>query len=60
MKPIGQTRWLTALEIALAVILPVAGFIIAAALYANGQHRAAGWVLAAAVVGAAFWAAVLL
>jgi hypothetical protein len=57
---IGQTRWMTMLEIALAIILPVAGLVIGLVLYANRHVRPAAWVLAATVVGALLWAAILL
>jgi hypothetical protein len=55
MLNLPQTRWMTALEIALGVILPPTGVIIAAILFATDNRRAAAYVFVAALVGFAFW-----
>jgi hypothetical protein len=47
-----QSPWMTALEIALAVILPFAGLVIALVLFATKRTREGAYVLVAAVVGA--------
>lgn len=43
---------MTALEIALAVILPIAGLVIAIALVAAKRPREASYVFVATVIGA--------
>jgi hypothetical protein len=55
MLNLPQTRWMTALEIALGVILPPTGIIIAAILFATDNRRPAAYVFVAALVGFAFW-----
>jgi hypothetical protein len=60
MVNLPQTKMWTALEIALGVLVPVAGLVIAAILLATGHRRPAAYVLVAALVGVAFWGALLL
>jgi hypothetical protein len=43
---------MTALEIALAVILPIAGLVIAVVLFATKRPREATYVTVATVIGA--------
>jgi hypothetical protein len=50
-----QGPWMTALEIAIAVLLPIAGFVIAVALFATKRTREGIYVLVASVLGAALW-----
>ena len=42
---------MTALEIALAVILPIAGLVIAVVLFATKRPREATYILVATIVG---------
>jgi len=43
---------MTALEIALAVILPIAGLVIAIVLFATKRMREASYVFVATIIGA--------
>jgi hypothetical protein len=52
MQPARQSPWMTALEIALAVILPIAGLVIAVVLFATKRAREATYVTVATVIGA--------
>ena len=52
MQPARQSPWMTALEIALAVILPIAGLVIAVVLFATKRPREAAYVAVATVIGA--------
>ena len=52
MQPVRQSPWMTALEIALAVILPIAGLVIAVVLFATKRAREATYVAVATVIGA--------
>ena len=52
MDPPRQHPWMTALEIALAIILPIAGLVIAIVLLATKRTREGVFVFAATVVGA--------
>ena len=47
MQPVRQSPWMTALEIALAVILPIAGLVIAVVLFATKRPREATYVAVA-------------
>jgi uncharacterized membrane protein len=58
--PAKDSNLAIALGIALGVIVPVAGVVIAIMLFANGRARPATWVAAATVLGAALYAALLL
>jgi hypothetical protein len=53
-----QSNWMTALEIALAIVLPIAGFVIAVVLFATKRTREGTYVLVASVLGAVLWFAV--
>jgi hypothetical protein len=52
MEPARQSNWMTALEIALAVILPIAGLVIAVVLFATKRTREATYVGVATLIGA--------
>jgi flagellar biosynthesis protein FliQ len=52
MQPARQSPWMTALEIALAVILPIAGLVIAIVLFATKRIREASYVFVATIIGA--------
>lgn len=52
MPPVRQSPWMTALEIALAVILPIAGLVIAVILFATRRTREATYVAVATLIGA--------
>jgi hypothetical protein len=52
MEPPRQSPWMTALEIALAIILPIAGLVIAIVLLATKRTRDGTIVFVATVVGA--------
>ena len=52
MQPPPQSPWMLVLEIALAVILPIAGLVIAITLFATKRMRDGGYVFAATVLGA--------
>ena len=52
MEPPRQSPWMTALEIALAIILPIAGLVIAIVLLATRRTREGTIVFTATVVGA--------
>jgi hypothetical protein len=54
MEPPRQSPWVTSLEIALAVILPIAGLVIAIVLLATKRTRDGTIVFVATVVGAVF------
>ena len=52
MQPARQSPWMTALEIALAVLLPIAGLVITIVLFATKRMRDGAIVFAATIVGA--------
>ena len=52
MQPARQSPWMTALEIALAVLLPIAGLVISIVLFATKRMRDGAIVFAATIVGA--------
>jgi hypothetical protein len=54
MEQSRQSPWMTALEIALAIILPIAGLVIAIVLLATGRTRDGAIIFVATVVGAVF------
>jgi hypothetical protein len=60
MVNLPQSRWMTALEIALGVLLPPTGLIIAIILFGTQHVREGVYVLVAACVGFAFWIPLLL
>jgi hypothetical protein len=47
----AQTPWMTALEIALAIVLPIAGVVIVLMLYATHRRKEAAYILVATIVG---------
>ncbi len=51
MEPAPQTPWMTALEIALAIVLPIAGVVIAVVLFATKRTREATYMLVATIIG---------
>jgi hypothetical protein len=55
-----QSTWMLLLQCALAVVLPLAGVIIAVMLLASGRPRDAGMVAASTVLGAVLYGALLL
>lgn len=55
-----QSTWMLVLQFALALVLPLAGVIIAVMLLATGRRRDAGLVGAATVLGAVIYAELLL
>ena len=52
MEPARQSQWALALEVTLAVILPIAGLVIAIVLFVTKRTRDATVVLVGTVVGA--------
>jgi uncharacterized membrane protein len=50
-QPAPQTPWMTALEIALAIVLPIAGVVIALTLFAANRRKEATYILVATIVG---------
>ena len=53
MPPQKQTTWMLVLEVVLAVVLPIAGLVIAIALFATQHMREGVFVFVATLVGAA-------
>jgi hypothetical protein len=51
MQPERQSPWMTALELAIAIILPIAGLVIAIVLFATKRPRDATVVAVGTVVG---------
>ena len=60
MQPARQSPWATVLEVALAVILPIAGLVIAIILFATNRTREGAYVFVAAMVGGAAYLAIYL
>jgi hypothetical protein len=61
MQPAArQSPWLTALELAIAIILPIAGLVIAIILFASRRTRDALVVTAGTVAGAVLALAIYL
>ncbi len=54
MEPRRQSPWWTAVEFAIAIVLPIAGLVIAVVLFATKHTRDAAIVMLATVVGAVF------
>jgi hypothetical protein len=52
VKPPRQSPWMTVLELAIAIILPIAGLVIAIVLFATKHMREATIVFAGTVAGA--------
>ncbi len=53
MQPARQSTWLTALELVLAIILPIVGLVFVIVLLTSGRRQEATIVLVGTVVGAA-------
>jgi NO-binding membrane sensor protein with MHYT domain len=51
MQPARQSPWMTALELAIAIVLPIAGLVIALVLFGTNRRRDATVVLVGTVVG---------
>jgi flagellar biosynthesis protein FliQ len=54
MEPPGQNPWMTVLETVLALVLPIAGLVIAIVLFATKRMREGTIVFIATIVGALF------
>ncbi len=54
MKPARQSPWMTALEIALAVVLPIPGVVITLILFATERRFDAACVGVATIIGFAW------